>query len=28
VAAVAAGAGRPGGALTPTRDGSSIRDYL
>ena len=28
VVAEAAGAGRPGGALTPTRDGSSIREYL
>jgi hypothetical protein len=27
-AAVAAGGGRPGGALTPTRDGTSIRTYL
>jgi hypothetical protein len=27
-AAVAAGGGRPGGASTPTRDGTSIRNYL
>jgi hypothetical protein len=25
---VAAGGGRPGGASTPTRDGTSIRTYL